>query len=340
MKETHSVAEYIRPYFYNYLSTTKGLSVHTILSYRDALKLLLRFIADNLKQSVDHLTIEDLDDKLILAFLDYMEKNMGSSVATRNSRLAGLRSFFRFVGREAPEILNQCRRVHLIPTKRTEHKIVEYLDCEEMEAMFDAVDSSSRTGLRDLALLLTLYNTGARVNEVVDLALEDLKLEPPSQVKMLGKGRKRRACPLWPETVQALKVYINNRHPRNASNKQLFLNANGESITRFGVRHIIKTYAEKAALQCPTLRDKSIGPHTFRHSTAMHLLQAGNDINMVKLWLGHANINTTHTYAELDMDMKRKILRTTTPPTSIGKQGKLQKWHNPSILEWLDNLSR
>jgi site-specific recombinase XerD len=340
MKKTHLVSEYLMPYFYNYLSKTKGLSVHTILSYRDTLKLLLRFLSDNLKQSLDHLTIEELDEKMILNFLDYMEKNKGSSTATRNSRLAGLRSFFGFVGREAPEILNQSRKIRLIPTKRTEHKIIEYLDCGEMEVMFDAVDSSSRTGLRDRALLLTLYNTGARVKEVVDLTLEDLKLDPPCQVKMLGKGRKRRACPLWPETVEALKLYIENRHPRDTSNRQLFLNANAESITRFGVRHIIKTYAEKAALQCPTLKDKSISPHTFRHSTAMHLLQAGNDINMVRLWLGHANINTTHVYVEMDMDMKRKILRTTTPPTSSDKQGRPQKWQNPDILEWLDNLSR
>jgi integrase/recombinase XerD len=340
MKKTHPVAEYIRPYFYNHLSNTKGLSVNTILSYRDTLKIFLCFVADNLKQSSDRLTIEAMDEKLILSFLDYIEKGMGSSLATRNSRLAGLRSFFGFVGREAPEALNQCRKIRLIPTKRAEHKIIEYLDCEEMEAIFDAVDSSSRTGHRDRALLLTLYNTGARVKEVVDLTLEDIKLDPPYQVKMLGKGRKRRACPLWPETAEALKIYIKNRHPRDTSNRQLFLNANGGSITRFGVRYIIKTYADKAVLRCPTLRDKSIGPHTFRHSTAMHLLQAGNDINMVRLWLGHANINTTHLYAEIDMDMKRKILRTTTPPTSNDKQGKLQKWQNPGILEWLDNLSR
>ena len=208
-----------------------------------------------------------------------------------------------------------------------------------MKALFDAIDTSSRTGLRDRALLLTLYNTGARVKEVVNLSLEDLKLDPPSQIKMLGKGRKRRACPLWPETVESLDIYINNRQPKDASSQKLFLNANGSPITRFGVRYIIRNLAERAALQCPSLSEKSISPHTFRHTTAMHLLQAGNDINMVRLWLGHANINTTHIYVELDMDMKRKILGTTEPPALHDKQGKIPKWQNPGILEWLDNLS-
>ena len=339
MNKTHSVAEYMQPYFYRYLPMTKGLSVHTIFSYRDALKLLLRFAAGGLKQSPDRLRLEDLDEKMILSFLDYVEKEVGNSPTTRNARLAGIRSFFGFVGREAPETLDQCRKIRFIPIKRTEHSEIDYLDCEEMKALFNAVDTSSRTGLRDRALLLTLYNTGARVKEVVNLSLEDLKLDPPCQIKMLGKGRKRRACPLWPETVESLEIYIKNRKPKDAGNQQLFLNANGSSITRFGIRYIIRTLANRAALICPSLRGKSISPHTFRHSTAMHLIQAGNDINMVRLWLGHANINTTHLYVELDMDMKRKILGTTAPPASHDKQGKLPKWQKPNILEWLDNLS-
>jgi site-specific recombinase XerD len=217
-------------------------------------------------------------------------------LTTRNARLAGIRNFFSFVGREAPETLDQCRKIRFIPTKRTEHGTIDYLDCEEMKALFDAVDTSSRTGIRDRALLLTLYNTGARVKEVVDLSFEDIKLDPPSQIKMLGKGRKRRACPLWSETVESLDIYIKNRQPKDVGNQQLFLNANGSSITRFGVRYIIRTLSERAALQCPSLRGKSISPHTFRQSTAMHLLQAGNDINIVRLWLAQTSIQLTSTW--------------------------------------------
>ncbi len=340
MNKTHPIAEYMHPFFYQYLPNTKGVSAHTIFSYRDTFKLFLRFAARDLEQSPDRLKLEDLNEKMILRFLDYLEKDVGNSISTRNARLAGIRSFFSFVGRETPEMLDQCRKIRFIPTKRKEHRMIDYLNCEEMKAVFNAVGASSRTELRDRALLHILYNTGARVKEVVDLMLVDLKLDPPSQVKMLGKGRKRRACPLWPETVECLRIYINKRQPKDAGDQNLFLNANGKVITRFGVRYIIRNLAKKAALKCPSLREKSIGPHTFRHSTAMHLLQAGNDINLVRLWLGHANINTTHIYIEMDMEMKKKILETTMPPSCNGNQGKLPKWQKTGILQWLDNLSK
>lgn len=340
MKSYHLIANYIQPFFYRYLIEVKGVSVCTVLSYRDTLKLLLRFATVRLKKSPDRLTIEELNEKMILSFLNYLEQCKGNSSVTRNVRLAGIHSFFGFVAGEAPEILDQCRKVRLIPAKRTEHRTIEYLAAHEMKAMFDSVDTLSRTGLRDRALLLTLYNTGARVQEIVDLSIIDLRLESPSQVKMLGKGRKRRACPLWPETVEALKSYISSRSPVEADSQQLFLNANGKPLTRFGVRHIIRSYTQKAAQRCPSLKGKAVGPHTFRHSTAMHLIQAGNDINMVRIWLGHANINTTHVYLDIDMDMKRKMLESTKPPLSKGKMGRLPKWKNPGILKWLDNLSR
>ena len=174
--------------------------------------------------------------------------------------------------------------------------------------IFDFVDIKTRTGIRDKALLFTLYNTGARVEEIVDLSISDLRLIPPGQVKLLGKGRKQRACPLWPETMDALKDYLQNRSPKNRNTESVFLNANGTPITRFGIAYIITKHAEKATVRCPTLNQKTVGPHTFRHSTAMHLIQAGNDINMVRLWIGHADINTTHMYVEIDMEMKQKIL--------------------------------
>ncbi|MFC1782694.1 site-specific integrase [Planctomycetota bacterium] len=340
MKNFHLIANYVQPFFYRYLVEIKGSSPCTILSYRDTLKLLLRFSASELHKSSDRLTIEDLNEKVILSFLNYLERCKGNSFVTRNARLAGIRSFFSYVAREAPEILDQCRKIRLIPRKRTEHRTIEYLEAKEMKAMFDVVDMSSRTGLRDRALLLTLYNTGARVQEIVDLSVIDLKLEPPSQVKMLGKGRKQRACPLWPETVEALKSYISSRDSVEADNQRLFLNTNGKPLTRFGVRYIIKSYAQKASNRCPSLKDKVIGPHTFRHSTAMHLIQAGNDINMVRIWLGHTSISTTHIYIEIDMDMKRKILESTNPPMSKVKTKKLPKWQKPNILKWLDDLSQ
>ena len=174
----------------------------------------------------------------------------------------------------------------------------------------------------------------------MDLSINDLRLIPPGQVKLLGKGRKQRACPLWPETIDALKDYLQNRHPQNRNIENVFLNANGTSITRFGIAYIITKHVEKATVRCPTLNQKTVGPHSFRHSTAMHLIQAGNDINMVKLWLGHADINTTHIYVEIDMEMKHKILSTTRPPESHDKMAKTQTWKKPAILKSLDDLTK
>lgn len=301
--------------------------------------LLFRFAAEQLKTNADRLTIEDLTDKVVMAFLNHVEKDLDNSSRTRNARLAAIRSFFSFVGSESPEILDRSRLILLIPVKRTEHRSIDYLDEQEMKAMFEAVDVSSRTAVRDKALFLVLYNTGARASEVVGLTTDDLKLDSPSQVKILGKGRKQRACPLWPETVSALEDYIKHCRPQGEYGGRLFLNGNGCPITRFGVRHIIRIRAKTAARLCPSLSTKNVGPHTFRHSTAMSLIRAGNDINMVRLWLGHANINTTHIYAEIDMAMKRKILETNHPPAT-DKKGNSQKWQSPDVLKWLDDLTK
>lgn len=340
MNSSHPVADYIRPFFYQYLAGIKGVSSNTIISYRDTLKLFLRFGAHWLKKPVDRLNIEDLDVKMVLAFLNHVENGIGNAINTRNARLAGIRTFFGFVGEEEPALLDSCRKIRSIPVKRAKHKTVEYLDAHEMQAVFDAVDTESRTGVRDKALLFTLYNTGARVQEIVDLCIGDLRLNPPGQVRLLGKGRKQRACPLWPETMDALKDYLQNRHPKNRNIERVFLNAHGTSITRFGIAYIITKYAQKASVRCPTLNKKIVGPHTFRHSTAMHLIQAGNDINMVKLWLGHADINTTHIYVEIDMEMKQKILNTSQPPRCHKNNTKGPKWREPDILKWLDELTK
>lgn len=339
MNIRHPITKYLQPYFYRHLSEVKGVSSHTIFAYRDTLKLLLRFAGQRLRIAPEKLTLEDLNDKLVVAFLNYLEKDSGNSVRTRNARLAAIRSFFSFVGNEVPETLDQSRSIRLIPAKRIGHKNIDYLDAGEMKAMFKAVDASPRTNIRDKALFLLLYNTGARVTEVVDLTTEDLKLDPPSQIRLLGKGRKQRACPLWPETVRALEDYLKHRSPQEKHGGRIFLNVNGYPITRFGIRHIIRSRAKMAAGLCPSLRAKVIGPHTFRHSTAMSLIRAGNDINMVRLWLGHANINTTHMYMEIDMEMKRKILGTKDPPISY-KKGNSPEWRNPDVLKWLDGLSK
>jgi len=190
--------------------------------------------------------------------------------------------------------------------------------------------------LRDKALLLLLYNTGARVSEIVGLKVADLRLKGNAQIKLLGKGNKYRSCPLWDETVEALDAYLNQRTAKDPADHQLFLNANGAPITRFGVRHIILKYATVAKSQCPSIAAKTVTPHTIRHTTAMHLLRSGNDVNMVSYWLGHADINTTHIYVEIDMEMKRQMLQKAGPPAVK----KPLPWQKPNVLQWLNALAK
>jgi len=332
------LANYLKRFFSHYLPVQKGLSVNTIYSYRDAIKLLLCYAADTLnKRSVDRLIVQDITEKVIVAFLDYLEQERNCSPRTRNVRLAAIRSLFSFIGREEPVLLQQCQRINAIPLKRTQHQTVDYLEEKEMQATLDAVDTNSCTGIRDRALLMLLYNTGARASEIVELKLPDLRLNGTTgQVNLLGKGKKHRSCPLWPETVAALKAYLDKRSPKEPESEHLFLNANGKSITRFGIRYITRKYGIAAQSQCPSIKTKTVNPHTIRHTTAMHLLRSGNDVNMVSYWLGHADINTTHIYLEIDMEMKKRMLEKAGAP-NVKMKG---AWHKPDIMHWLDNLTK
>jgi integrase/recombinase XerD len=214
--------------------------------------------------------------------------------------------------------------------------MVEYLEEKEMQAVLDVVDINSRTGIRDRALLLFLYNTGARVSELINMELNDLCLGDAAQVTLHGKGNKVRSCPLWPETVTALEAYIEDRHPVAMETKQVFLNANGGPITRFGIRHITRKYGVQAQAKQPEIEAKPLNPQRIRHTTAMHLLRAGNDINMISYWLGHADLNTTHVYVEIDMETKRKMLEKTPAPQINEKT----PWRQPHVLEWLDQIDK
>jgi len=332
---THPIAPLLKRFFSHYMPVQRGYSQNTVCAYRDAVKLLLCYVADTLKKSVDELDIQDVSEKAVLGFLDHIEEQRGCTASTRNARLAAIRSLFAFIARENPEWVLQAQQIRAIPTKRTKHKTVEYLEEKEMQAVFDAVDINSRTGVRDEALLLLTYNTGARASEVVHLELTDLRLDA-AYVTLHGKGNKDRSCPLWPETVAALEAYIKERQPKNAGTKQVFLNANGEPITRFGIRHVTRKYGVRAQAKQPTIKEKPLNPHRIRHTTAMSLLRAGNDINMVSYWLGHAQLNTTHVYVEIDTESKRKMLEK-TPTPNIRKK---PPWHRPDVLQWLKDLAK
>jgi len=332
----HPLASFIKRFFSHYLPVQKGLSVNTILAYRDAVKLLLCHAADTVKIAVDELAVEDLSEKIVLGFLDHLEQSRGCSTRSRNARLAAIRSLFEYIARQEPVLLVHCGQIRAIPLKRAEHKTVDYLNEKQMQAVLDAVDVNSRTGVRDRALLMVLYNTGARVSEIVALELGDLRLDDSAQIRLLGKGRKERSCPLWAETVTLLNSYLQQRAPKDPATQQVFLNANGAPITRFGIRYTTRKYGTQAQVKQPDMTAKRVNPHTIRHTSAMHLLRAGNDINMVSYWLGHADINTTHIYVEIDMEMKQKMIAKAGAP-NIGDK---IPWQQPHVLQWLSQLNK
>jgi integrase/recombinase XerD len=329
-----NLAFYIHNFLQDYLTFQKGFSRHTILSYRDTIKLFLIFSAGQKKKSVTDLALAELVPSLVVDFLEHLEKQRGNSPQTRNNRLACLHCLFGYLARQDPLIFDQCQRILAIPFKRTQSATVGYLEVEEMKAILEAIDRSTMDGYQYYTLFFFMYNTGARVQEVVNLHTKALQLERPFQVRFFGKGQKERLCPLWPETVKLLHSLFKRKGLDLQANTLVFVNHRGKALTRHGVRYLLSKYVQIAAKNCPSLRGKNVHPHTMRHTTAMHLLQAGVDINTIRAWLGHVNLMTTNRYAEINLEMKRKVLEKFIP---IGKTSRPWK-KNDDILQWLESL--
>jgi site-specific recombinase XerD len=338
MKKQNSIAGPVQGFFAHYLTAQRGLSGHTVLAYRDAMKLFLGFISEQSRKRCADLTVEDITRNTVLKFLDHLERVRKNGVRTRNVRLAAIHSFFHYLSVSDPRYLEQCRGVLSVPFKREYHRVPEYLERDEVLRIFGAIDRREPLGLRDDAILRLLYNTGMRASELVDLNVNHVRFSRPNDVRIHGKGHKERTCPLWKETVQALKQYVEQRSVRLTDACPLFVNSQGARLTRFGLRHIISHRIEVAGQTCATLLTRRVTPHTFRHTTAMHLLQAGTEINMIRSWLGHSSIETTHEYAEIDLEMKRKTLQSCEKllPKS-GKHEPLWK-RDKDVLEWLSKL--
>ncbi len=337
MNEQTFLPTLLRGFFEDYLAAQRDVSPNTIFAYRDSIKLFLRFAARRSGRQVIRLRLADLGPDTVLAFLDYLETERRNCAATRNSRLIAIHRFFAYVADRDPRHAELCRRVLDIPIKQTAASSMTYLDRDEVKALLAAPSPAHRHGLRDLALLTLLYNTGARASEVVGLDIKDLRLEPPTQVRIFGKGRKERVCPLWPETADALRKYLHQRDDGNLIDGPLFLNAHRKRITRFGVVTILKRNVAAAAVHQASLASKGISPHTLRHTAAMHLLQAGVELNVIKSWLGHVSITTTSQYIEIDMAMKRKAIERCSPPVPVS-EGE-SPWHaRQDIIQWLEDL--
>jgi integrase/recombinase XerD len=313
------------------------MSSHTVLSYRDSLRLLLCFVASRHNAAVSSLNVEDLGPQEVMDFLHHIEQERRCTASTRNVRLAAIHAFFRYLCAHHPERIEQYQRILCVPFKRARTRAVEYLEYEEIKAVLDAIDRSATDGRRDYALLVAMFNTGARVQEILDLRVRDLQLRRPFQVRLVGKGRKERLCPLWPQTAQVLLEWLEERRVDLHSIERLFLNHRGEPLTRFGVRYILAKYCTRARNDAPTLEGKRLHPHTMRHSTAVHLLKAGVDLSTISHWLGHASINTTNRYADVDLDMKRKAIAKAKPVATSSRTA--AAWRkDASILEWLEAL--
>lgn len=337
MNQSKQLMHYVQKFFQDYLKAHRGLSSNTILAYRDAIKLFLAFLSKHTQSRTTKLSLDDLSSETVLEFLIHVEKTRHCTVTTRNLRLSALRTFFGYLITQDIVRAGQYQRVVSIPIKQSSHRMMEYLEVAEVKAVIDCIDRNGAIGRRDYALLNFLYNTGARVQEACDLCIEHVRFEPPSLVIITGKGRKTRQVPLWPETTTLLKLYIAERGPFRGSPNNVFLNSRGYPLTRFGVRHIIRSRIAAAATYCPSLAKKKIGPHTFRHTTAMHLLQSGVDLTVIKNWLGHVNLDTTHAYVEIDLEMKRKALSSCTPACKMDKLQHLIKQNN-DIICWLESL--
>ncbi len=328
------LAHTLQTFFTDHLPRLRGMSPHTIHSYRDCFTLLLRFIAAKKKIEVIDLDIKDLSVDCVVAFLQMLEDNRHNSTATRNVRLAAIHIFFRYLAGERTEYLEHCQKILAIPFKRARSRPVEYLEYDEIQSILASVDRTTIDGERDYALLVTMFNTGARVQEIIDIKISDLQLVKPYYIRLFGKGRKERLCPLWQQTVDLLKQILNKRG-NVLSNEYVFLNHRKQPLTRFGVRYLLAKYCKIAGKNKPTLVRKRLHPHSMRHSTAVHLLKSGVDIVTISHWLGHASINTTNRYASIDLDMKRDAISKIELPANKT----IASWRSdPSILKWLESL--
>jgi integrase/recombinase XerD len=330
---TPNLDKLIQGFFCCRLIDQQGVSQHTVESYRDTFRLLLAYLPQHLHKEMRDLVLADLDAPTVLAFLDYLQAERGNSARTRNSRLAALRSFVRYAASRDPTAWPLANRVLAIPAKRHARLLLGYLTRPEMEAVLSAPDAKTWSGQRDRVLFAVMYNSGARVSEVVGLRRNDVNTGPDGRSLCIrGKGRKERVVPLWKQTVAVLIDWM-KRLPA-AADAPVFPNRNGKPLSRSGVEDRLEEAVKKARQSCPGLRNKNVSPHTIRHTTAMHLLQAGVDLTVIALWLGHESPETTHQYVEADLKMKEEALR----KAEGVPVGEFRYQPKPEVLEFLDNL--
>lgn len=327
-------------FFEDYLKTQKGLRPASVASYRDTLRLFLCFVAKERRRPLTRLGLADLTKERVLRFLQHLEEERGNTVSTRNQRRAALHTFFNYLASRLPEMLAEAERVAAIPTKRTPPPPTFFLERDEVELLFASLPAEGKLPLRDRALLLFLYNTGARVGEVAELERRNLELGGQSRVHLHGKGDKWRVCPLWPETAALLRKLF-EEDGRAAADCPVFVSKQGYALTRFGIYKVVRRHTAQLTGVATGPKRRVVSPHVFRHTTAVHLLEAGVEVNVIRAWLGHVSLDTTNRYAEVNIRTKEAALQACEPPVPAYSPGfpRRATWRDDQeLLRWLDSL--
>lgn len=325
---------WIRRFLCEYLTDVRNMSANTVKAYRDAIRLLIQHVCNRKKATADSLLIKDITSNEVISLLDELELNRGCSIKTRNLRLSAFIALAKYVSSNCPEFIEWCINIKNIPVKKAQRTLITYLEKNEMDALLEIPDRNTVQGWRDYVLLLFLYNTGARAEEAASLQIKDLTM-PQGRglpfVTITGKGNKKRRCPLWDETRKELRILIAKRDPE----EYVFINRLKQPMSRFGVYEMVTRHANKLTEKMPSLKSKRVSPHTIRHTTATHLLQAGVDINTIRAWLGHVSIETTNIYAEVNLEMKAKALLNCEIKTKKSRK----RWRDDkNLMDFLDSL--
>lgn len=336
MIESRPLGPIVHSFFLDHLVTVKGLRPATVRSYRDTVRLLLCFVAGDKGTKITKLSLADLSFERILGFLRYLEDDRGNHIRTRNQRLTALHTLFDYIASREPEMLGVCQQVAAIPMKRAAPAGTHFLERDEIEALFRDLARAGRLALRDRALLLFLYNTGARAQEVADLRVGNLEFGEVPLVRLHGKGGKWRSCPLWHQTAALVTELLELSNTPPVPEAAVFRSATGEALTRFGIYKVVRRHAGHLD---DARTNRKVSPHLFRHTAAVHLLEAGVEVNVIRGWLGHADLTTTNRYAEINTKAKLEALRHTEPPGSSAGSRTRTVWRSDeALLDWLSSL--
>lgn len=332
-----SLGQVLYSFFEDHLKARKGVRPLTVKSYRDAMRLFLQFVASDARRPISRLVLEDLTFERTLSFLRHLEEIRCNHIRTRNQRLAVLHTFFEYLVLRVPEMLSVAERVAAIPKKRTAPSETFFLERDQMATLFATLPTTDWGAARDRALLLFLYNTGARVQEVADLRVGNLDLGDSPRAHLHGKGDKWRTCPLWAETAEQLRALLKTADSERLQSDPVFRSRSGSALTRYGIYKVVRRHCGHLDT---TPRHQRVSPHVFRHTTAMHLLEAGVEVNVIRGWLGHVSLETTNRYAEISMRAKEAALQACTPPTGSSEGFPRQPvWRSDqALLDWLDSL--